>query len=385
MTGVAAFTVFAAWLYLTFARGAFWLVSTSDNGPALRPQAWPSLVAIVPARDEAGCVRESISSLLQQNYPGQISVILVDDQSRDQTVAAALDASRNLSAAHRLEICRGAALPPGWTGKLWAQQQGIELSERASQPPDYYLLTDADIVYAPGTIMSVVSRAEAEGLVLTSLMAKLRCESLAEYAFIPAFVFFFRMLYPFSWVSDPKRITAAAAGGCALVRRDALSMAGGIAAIRGALIDDCALARTLKAHGRVSLELTDRVRSIRAYPEIGDIRRMVARSAYAQLGYSPVLLTATVLGMAAIFLVPVLFSLSESGLAQVFGVASWFLMAIIFQPMLRFYQRSPLWGVAFPLIALVYVAFTLDSAYQYAMGRGGSWKGRFQANASQLR
>src|ERR1700682_1725285 len=385
MTGVAAFTVFAAWLYLTFARGAFWLVSTSDNGSALRREAWPSLVAIVPARDEAGCVRESISSLLQQTYPGQISVILVDDQSRDQTVAAALDASQNLSAAHHLKICRGAALPPGWTGKLWAQQQGIELSERASQPPDYYLLTDADIVYAPGTIMSVVSRAEAEGLVLTSLMAKLRCESLAEYAFIPAFVFFFRMLYPFSWVSDPKRITAAAAGGCALVRRDALSMAGGIAAIRGALIDDCALARTLKAHGRVSLELTDRVRSIRAYPEIGDIRRMVARSAYAQLGYSPVLLTATVLGMAAIFLVPVLFSLSESGLAQVFGVASWFLMAIIFQPMLRFYQRSPLWGVAFPLIALVYVAFTLDSAYQYAMGRGGSWKGRFQANASQLR
>jgi hopene-associated glycosyltransferase HpnB len=385
MTGVAALTVFAAWLYLTLARGAFWLVSTSDNEPTPRPEAWPSLVAIVPARDEAGCVRESISSLLQQTYPGQISVILVDDQSRDQTVAAALDASQNLSAAHRLEICRGAALPPGWTGKLWAQQQGIELSERASQPPDYYLLTDADIVYAPGTIMSVVSRAEAEGLVLTSLMAKLRCESLAEHAFIPAFVFFFRMLYPFSWVSDPKRITAAAAGGCALVRRDALSLAGGIAAIRGALIDDCALARTLKARGRVSLELTDRVRSIRAYPEIGDIRRMVARSAYAQLGYSPVLLTATVLGMAAIFFVPVLFSLSESGLARVFGIASWFLMAIIFQPMLRFYQRSPLWGAAFPLIALVYVAFTLDSAYQYAMGRGGSWKGRFQANASQLR
>jgi hopene-associated glycosyltransferase HpnB len=385
MTGVAALTVFAAWLYLTLARGAFWLVSTSDNGPTPRPEAWPSLVAIVPARDEAGCVRESISSLLQQTYPGQMSVILVDDQSRDQTVAAALDASQNLSTAHRLEICRGAALPAGWTGKLWAQQQGIELAERTPQPPDYFLLTDADIVYAPGTIMSVVSRAEAEGLVLTSLMAKLRCESLAEHAFIPAFVFFFRMLYPFSWVSDPKRITAAAAGGCALVRRDALSMAGGIAAIRGALIDDCALARTLKVRGRISLELTDRVRSIRAYQKIGDIRRMVARSAYAQLGYSPVLLTATVLGMAAIFLVPVLFSLSESGLAQVFGIASWFLMAIIFQPMLRFYQRSPLWGAAFPLIALVYVAFTLDSAYQYAMGRGGSWKGRFQANASQLR
>ncbi len=385
MTGVAALTVFAAWLYLTFARGAFWLVTTRDNGPAPRSQAWPSLVAIVPARDEAGCVGESVSSLLQQTYPGQMSVILVDDQSRDQTIAAALDASQNLSTAHRLEICRGAALPAGWTGKLWAQQQGIELAERASQPPDYFLLTDADIVYAPGTVMSLVSRADPECFVLTSLMAKLRCESFAERAFIPVFVFFFRMLYPFSWVNDSERITAAAAGGCALVRRDALSAAGGIAAIRGALIDDCALARTMKARGRISLELTDHVRSIRAYPKIGDIRSMIVRSAYAQLGYSPVLLTATVLGMAAIFLVPVSFSLFESGLAQVFGVTSWFLMAIIVQPMLRFYRRSPLWGAAFPLIALVYVAFTLDSAYQYAMGRGGSWKGRFQANASQLR
>ena len=385
MTGMAALIVFAVWLYLTIARGAFWLVTTRDNGPAPRPQEWPSLVAIVPARDEADCVRESISSLLQQSYPGRFSIILVDDQSRDQTVAAALDISQKLASAHGFEIYRGGILPAGWTGKLWALQQGIDRAERTVQSPVYFLLTDADIVYAPGTLLSLVSRAQAEGLVLTSLMAKLRCESFAEHALLPAFVFFFRMLYPFSWVRDPKRITAAAAGGCVLVRRDALSMAGGIAAIREALIDDCALAQKLKSCGPISVELSDRVQSIRAYPEIGDIRRMVARSAYAQLGYSPVLLIGTVIGMAAIFLAPALFALFGSGLAQVFGIASWFLMAIIFQPMLRFYQRSPLWGAAFPLIALVYVAFTLDSAYQYAMGRGGSWKGRIQANASQRR
>src|ERR1700730_6564871 len=385
MTGMAALIVFAVWLYLTIARGAFWLVTTRDNGPVPRPQEWPSLVAIVPARDEADCVRESISSLLQQSYPGRLSIILVDDQSRDQTVTAALDISQKLASAHGFEIYRGGILRAGWTGKLWALQQGIDRVERTVQSPVYFLLTDADIVYAPGTLLSLVSRAQAEGLVLTSLMAKLRCESFAEHALLPAFVFFFRMLYPFSWVRDPKRITAAAAGGCVLVRRDALSMAGGIAAIREALIDDCALAQKLKSCGPISLELSDRVHSIRAYPEIGDIRRMVARSAYAQLGYSPVLLIGTVIGMAAIFLAPALFALFGSGLAQVFGIASWFLMAIIFQPMLRFYQRSPLWGAAFPLIALVYVAFTLDSAYQYAMGRGGSWKGRNQANASQLR
>ena len=385
MTGMAALIVFAVWLYLTIARGAFWLVTTRDNGPVPRPQEWPSLVAIVPARDEADCVRESISSLLQQSYPGRLSIILVDDQSRDQTVATALDISQKLASAHGFEIYRGGILRAGWTGKLWALQQGIDRVERTVQPPVYFLLTDADIVYAPGTLLSLVSRAQAEGLVLTSLMAKLRCESFAEHALLPAFVFFFRMLYPFSWVRDPKRITAAAAGGCVLVRRDALSMAGGIAAIREALIDDCALAQKLKSCGPISLELSDRVHSIRAYPEIGDIRRMVARSAYAQLGYSPVLLIGTVIGMAAIFLAPALFALLGSGLAQIFGIASWFLMAIIFQPMLRFYQRSPLWGAAFPLIALVYVAFTLDSAYQYAMGRGGSWKGRIQANASQRR
>ena len=385
MTGVAALMVFAVWLYLTIARGAFWLVSTRDNQATLPQQEWPSVVVIIPARDEADYVRDGLRSLLQQSYPGRLSILLVDDQSRDRTAAVASAVCKNLDAPHDFEILSGGDLPAGWTGKLWALQQGIERAERAGQPPDYFLLTDADIVYDPGTLLSLVSRAQAEGLVLASLMAKLRCESFAERTFIPAFIFFFQMLYPFSWVRDPRRSTAAAAGGCVLVRRDALASAGGIAAIRGALIDDCALAQKLKSRGPISLELTDRIRSIRPYAEMGDIRRMIARSAYAQLGYSPPLLAGTVLGMAAIFLAPVLFALFASGLAQAFGIATWFLMAIIFQPILRFYRRSPLWGAAFPLIALVYIAFTLDSAYQYARGRGGSWKGRFQANASQLR
>jgi hopene-associated glycosyltransferase HpnB len=385
MTDLAALMMLAVWLYLTFARGAFWLVSTRDGRPVLAQQPPPSVVAIIPARDEARCVGESIRSLLQQSSYPELSVLLVDDQSRDQTAAAAADAARSLGAAHRLEICRGANPPAGWTGKLWALQQGIEQAESAAQPPTYLLLTDADIVYAPDTLAALVAHAQAEDLVLVSRMAKLRCESFAERAFVPAFVFFFRMLYPFSWVNDPKRRTAAAAGGCMLVRRDVLSAAGGIAAIRGALIDDCALAKRLKARGRISLELTERVRSIRPYPEIGDIRRMIARSAYAQLRYSPALLAGTVAGLAAIFLAPVLFASFASGLARMFGIASWLLMAILMQPMLRFYRCSPLWGAAFPLIALVYVAFTLDSAYQHAMGRGGLWKGRFQANASQIR
>jgi hopene-associated glycosyltransferase HpnB len=385
MASVAALMLFAVWLYLTFARGGFWLVSTQDNQAASPQQEWPPVTAIVPARDEAPNVRESLNSLLRQSYPGPFSIIMVDDESRDQTVANASEVSQSVASEHGFEICRGGSLPPGWTGKLWALQQGIERAEKGARSPTYFLLTDADIVYESGALTWLVARAQAGGFALTSLMAKLRCESFAERALIPAFVFFFRMLYPFSWANDPKRNTAAAAGGCILVRRDALATAGGIAAICGALIDDCALAHKLKACGRISLELTNRIRSIRPYPKIGDIRRMIARSAYAQMDYSALLLAGTVVGVAAIFLAPVLLALFGSGLAQWLGIASWILMAIIFQPMLRFYRLFPLWGAALPVIALVYVVFTLDSAYQYATGRGGSWKGRFQADAPKIR
>ncbi len=216
-------------------------------------------------------------------------------------------------------------------------------------------------------------------------MVKLRCESFAERAAIPAFIFFFQMLYPFSCVNRPHSAVAAAAGGCMLVRADVLRRAGGIEVIRGALIDDCALAKALKARGPIWLGLTERVHSVRAYPAFADIRRMVARSAYAQLRYSPLLLLATVAGMALIYLLPPLLAIFGSGAARILAIAAWLIMFIAFQPTLRFYRLSPLWGIALPVIALQYMLFTLDSAYQYMRGRGGSWKGRVQANVSEPR
>jgi hopene-associated glycosyltransferase HpnB len=229
---------------------------------------------------------------------------------------------------------------------------------------------------------TLVARAEREKLVLTSLMVELRCESFAERSLIPAFIFFFQMLYPFSWVNRPERATAAAAGGCMLIRAEVLQQAGGIDAIRSALIDDCALAKILKARGPIWLGLTERVRSIRPYPDIDEIRRMVARSAYAQLQYSPLLLAGTVLGMLLTYLAPPLLALFGSGIAQVLGLTTWGLMAVAFQPTLRLYRVSPLWGLALPAIALCYMLFTLDSALQFVRGKGGQWKGRVQATGS---
>ena len=294
----------------------------------------------------------------------------------------AREAAAAIGATDRLTVLPGRALPNGWTGKLWAQNQGVELALTSARPATYLLLTDADILYTAEALTGLVARAQASGVVLTSLMAKLRCESFAEHMFVPAFIFFFQMLYPFAWANDPRRATAAAAGGCMLVRRDALHAAGGMAAIRGALIDDCALAKVLKAHGPIWLGLTERVHSLRAYPAVGDIRHMVSRTAYAQLRYSPVLLTGTVFGLALTYLAPVGFALFAASPARWLGLAAWLLMAFAFQPMLRFYGVSRLWGLALPAIAAIYLAFTIDSAYQHARGRGGMWKGRAQANVS---
>ncbi|MFZ1148356.1 MAG: glycosyltransferase [Xanthobacteraceae bacterium] len=386
---IIAATVLAAWLYLIAARGGFWRAAERDDDgalPAAPPPQWPPVTAVVPARDEAETVGETIASLLQQDYRGPFNVILVDDQSRDATTRVARGAAAALGAGDRLNVISGRPLPAGWTGKLWAQSQGVESAAQAPNPPEYLLLTDADIVFAPGALSSVVARAERQGLVLNSLMVKLRCRSFAERLFVPAFVFFFQMLYPFAWVNDPRRATAGAAGGCMLVKREALQAAGGLASIRGALIDDCALANLLKTRGPIALALTDNAHSLRAYPSIGDIRRMVARTAYAQLGYSPLLLAGTVLGLALTYLMPVALALFADGFAQFAGLFAWALMACAFRPILRFYDmsglRSWLWAAALPAIAAMYMAFTLDSAYQHARGRGGMWKGRAQANIS---
>jgi hopene-associated glycosyltransferase HpnB len=380
VVNLLAAAALAIWLYLIVGRGGFWLASERDNGGPT-PAAWPAVTAVIPARDEAEGVGDTIASLLKQDYPGAFSVILVDDQSTDGTADVARRAAG--AASDRLIVVPGTALPPGWTGKLWAMKQGV--ARALPGEPVYLLFTDADIVYDSDALTRLVSEAQAKGLVLNSRMARLRCESFAERAFVPAFIFFFQMLYPFAWVNRYDRGMAAAAGGCMLVRRDALDAAGGIEAIRGALIDDCALARSLKPQGPIRLSLTDRVRSIRGYATAQDIRRMVARSAYAQLGYSPLLLAATVAGLALVYLAPVLLALFGHGLAQGLGLLAWAVMTIAFQPILRFYRLSPLWGPFLPAIALAYMAFTLDSAYQYARKRGGLWKGRVQSNVNGVR
>jgi hopene-associated glycosyltransferase HpnB len=314
---------------------------------------------------------------------------LVDDDSSDATGEIAGRAAA-AAPAGRLQVITSRSLPAGWTGKLWAMKQGIETclphsaaNENAVTAPDYLLFTDADIVHGADSLRRLVAHAEHRRLVLTSLMVKLRCESLAERVNIPAFVFFFQMLYPFAWVNRPRKPVAAAAGGCMLVRADALRKAGGIEAVRGALIDDCAVAGLLKAQGPIWLALSERVHSIRAYPATADIRRMVVRSAYAQLHYSPLVLLATCAGMMVTYLVPPAMALFADGAARAIGILTWLLMALAFQPTLRFYRLSPLWGAALPAIALQYLLFTLDSAYQYVRGRGGSWKGRVQANVTE--
>jgi hopene-associated glycosyltransferase HpnB len=377
--------VLAIWLYLLAARGAFWRAAERDDEAPSWAGPWPAIAAIIPARDEALCVGETVASLLGQTYAGELRVIVVDDQSRDATAQVARDAAAKLGKSDRLTVLSGRALPPGWTGKLWAQQQGAAIVDELPQQPDYVLFTDADIVYDPDALSQLVARAQTNGFVLVSLMVKLHCKSLAERVFIPAFIFFFQMLYPFAWTNDPHRSTAAAAGGCMLVRRDALRQAGGMAAIRGALIDDCALAKLLKTQGPIWIGLTERVRSIRAYPAVADIRHMVARTAYAQLRYSPLLLAGTILGLALTYLAPVALTFFAGGLAQFLGIFTWLLMAFAFRPTLRLYGLSALWGLALPAIAALYMAFTVDSAYQHARGRGGMWKGRAQANVSELR
>ncbi|KQS01313.1 glycosyl transferase family 2 [Sphingomonas sp. Leaf357] len=364
----------AIWLVLVFARHGFWRTRERDTRdlPPL-PAHWPAVTAIVPARDEAEVIAESIGSLLAQDYPGEFRVILVDDSSSDGTAEIA----RRSSGAGRLEILSGQPLPRGWTGKLWAVSQGVE---QAGETPEHLWLTDADIAHAPDTLATLVARGEAGDLALVSLMAKLRCTSFAERALIPAFVFFFQLLYPFARVNRPGGI-GAAAGGCMLVRREALAAAGGIAAIRGALIDDCAMGAALKRQGPIWLGLTNRSRSIRAYDTADTIAAMISRSAYAQLGYSPLLLVGTLVGLALVYAAPPALTFFGHGWTQACGLAAWALMALAFQPMLRFYHRSALWGVALPGIAAFYAGCTLLSAWQYYRGRGGTWKGRTQANA----
>jgi hopene-associated glycosyltransferase HpnB len=372
----------AVWLSLLVGRGGFWLARDRDDRDTLpEPAVWPSVVAVVPARDEADVIARSIGSLLGQDYPGPFRVILVDDQSDDGTADVARIAARRSGCADRLEIMTGAARPQGWTGKLWAVKQGIDRGREAN--PEFLWLTDADIAHAPDNLRQLVARAEAGRLTLVTLMAKLSCVTFAEKLLIPAFVFFFDMLYPFGWVNDPANDTAAAAGGCMLARRSALEAAGGIEAVRGEIIDDCAVGRLLKGEGPIWLGLTNRSVSLRPYQSIDEVRRMVSRSAYAELDYSVWKLAGTMAGMMFLYLLPPLCAVFASGLLQWFGLFAGIAMAVCFQPFLAFYRRSWIWGLALPVIGVFYTLFTIDSAVQVWSGRGGMWKGRAQALATR--
>ena len=371
----------AAWIYLLLFRGFFWLMRERDDRDLPpEPADWPAVIAVVPARNEADVIVRSVGSLLGQDYPGEFRLVLVDDNSEDGTGKVAAEAAATNGAETRLSVIAGQPLARGWTGKLWAVSQGVEAARAGA--PTYLWITDADIAHEPQTLRRLVARAEAGQLALVSLMARLQTGTWAERLLIPAFVFFFDMLFPFGLVNDPKNKLAAAAGGCMLVRRESLEAAGGVAAIRGEIIDDCALGARLKAQGPIWLGLTRTSVSLRPYGSLGDIGRMVARSAYAQLGYSPWLLAGTVAGMALVYLTAPVLAVFGQGAARWLGLAAWTLVAAAFQPMLRYYRLSPLWGLALPLIGALYTAFTVQSAIEVWRGRGGMWKGRSQALAA---
>jgi len=368
------------WVVLALLRGGFWQVKLPS--PCAEPLRWPAVVAVVPARDEADVIGAMLEGLLQQDYPGVFHVMLVDDHSSDGTAAVAAATARSLQQEARLTVVAARDLPSGWAGKVWAQAEGLAAQQQQFPKARYVFLTDADIGHDRQALKGLVARAEAEQRVLTSLMVRLRCTSFAEKALIPAFVFFFAKLYPFSRVNDSRSRVAAAAGGCMLARTDALAKIGGIAAIKDALIDDCALGAQMKRQGPIRLDLAQDSYSLRPYNDWSSIWNMIARSAYTQLRHSPWLLAGTVLGMLLTYLVPPVLTLGFAfgiGHAVWPALSAWLIMMMIYTPMLRYYRQSLWWAPALPLVALFYLAATLGSAWRYRQGRGGQWKGRAQA------
>jgi hopene-associated glycosyltransferase HpnB len=368
----------SAWAWLIVFRGGFWRADQRLGRPA-EPASWPPVIAVVPARNEAAHVGEAVASLLGQDYPGAFRIVLVDDASEDGTAEAA---QRGAAGSDRLTVIAGRPLEAGWAGKMWAVSQGLAAADRIAPDAAYVLLTDADIAHDAGNLRRLAAKAETEGLDLVSLMVRLRCRTVWERLLIPAFVFFFQKLYPFPWANDPRNSVAAAAGGCMLVRRSALRRIGGVAAIRDAVIDDCALARAVKRDGRIWVGLADRhgPRSLRGYDGLGGIWRMVARTAYVQLRHSPLLLGGTVLGMAVLYVVPpaavVIGAAAGDGPALVLGVAGWATMWACYRPTLADYGRPVLAGLALPVAAALYLAMTVDSARRTRAGQGAAWKGR---------
>ena len=376
------------WCVLLFFRGGFWRTRPAAPLATAPRDAWPAVAAVVPARNEADVIAQAVSTLLAQEYPGPFHVIVVDDHSTDGTADAARAAALQLQCSDRLTVLAAKPLPPGWSGKVWAQSQGIEAVRTLGLSADFLLLTDADIGHPTDAVTQLVARADAEKRDLVSLMVRLRCDSLWEKALIPAFVFFFAKLYPFSWVNNPRNKTAAAAGRCMLVRRTALEEAGGIESIRAELIDDCSLAARIKHRGEgrhpIRLDVAARSVSLRPYDNSGEIWNMIARTAFTQLRYSGWLLAGTLAGMAIIYLIPPIAALVLGPLGWPAWLA-WAAMCCAYAPMLRYYGRSPLWAPFLPLVALFYVGATFASAVRYWRGKGGQWKARVQAPVQQDR
>jgi hopene-associated glycosyltransferase HpnB len=388
----------AAWVYLLAGHGGYWRTDQRlpRDGLAVSQESWPGVVAVIPARNEAAVLPGTLPTLLAQEYSGRFTVLLVDDESTDGTaeVAAGLGRQARAEAAggparqRALRVLHGEPVPPGWAGKVWAMAQGA----RAAGDADYLLFTDADIAYEPGTLTALVRAAEAADLVLVSQMALLRADTPAERLLVPAFVYFFAMLYPFRRVNRRRGRTAAAAGGCMLVRHEALDAAGGLDQIRSARIDDVALGRLLKRSkaGGCWLGFTTQVTSRRPYPGLAEVWDMVARSAYTQLRYSPAALAWTVAGLAWLYLLPVAATTAglalltsgsgsardQAGWLAVAGVAAWAVMCVTYLPVLRLYRLSPLRAPGLPVVASLYAAMTISSARRHYAGRGGEWKGR---------
>ncbi|XLQ12223.1 MAG: glycosyltransferase [cyanobacterium endosymbiont of Epithemia adnata isolate EadnSB Bon19] len=377
------------WLYLLLFRGKFWLSNQKIDPEKISLTTYPSVCVVIPARNEADVLPVSLRSLLNQDYLGDFKIILVDDQSDDGTTEIAYELATIFDKTDRLTVISGELLSSGWSGKLWAMEQGIKYIKEQNLHPDYILFTDADIEHHKTNLRELVGKSQQENLALTSLMVRLRCQSIWEQFLIPAFVFFFEKLYPFVWVNDPHHKMAAAAGGCILIRQDILEQVGGLEIVRQALIDDCSLAAAVKLKLQdvsenppqgIWLGLSEKTCSLRPYDSLETIWDMVARTAYTQLNYSPLLLIGTVMGLTIIYIVPpvsLIWGLVVgNSLITSLGGITWLLMSISYLPTLRLYKTSLLWSISLPAISFLYLLMTIDSALRHWRGKGGRWKGR---------
>jgi hopene-associated glycosyltransferase HpnB len=387
---IAAMTVavlsLLIWLYLFFFNGHFWQIWIADSdAQAVSPlEQWPSVTAIVPARNEAASIGETVKAIASQNYPGKFSLVVVDDHSDDGTGDLAREAASASGAQVKVSVLTAPSLELGWTGKLWALQAGVNAT--AANEPDLFWFTDADVVHGPETLQRLVARAEHERFDLTSLMILLKTESFAEKLIVPPFLYFFLMLYPPRWIANSKARTAGAAGGCLLLRSSAVARIGGLTAIRSEVIDDCSLALAVKkSGGKIWMGLTRKSVSVRRYSGFGELRDMVARTAFTQLNYSALQLFGALIGLLLAFAAPVALALAPNPKVWAPALLAWCLMSASFLPTVVFYRISPIWAPFLPVAAIFYIYATLMSAVRYWLGRGGQWKGRAQAQKSQER